>query len=100
MIFINEACKFANKSIPNLYCHGITETIIIAKVEAKIGNRIIQEAQKLSKKLSGGTGTPAKDALQKRMERLTKDFSEKFPNGEISVKELQTLKTDLNDIIN
>lgn len=70
-----------------------------AASKSSIGKGIINHLQEQVVKLGQGAGTPAKDAIRGRMERLLKDWKGRFPDGNIPISDLIELKKDLNQII-
>lgn len=67
----------------------------------KVGMAIHKVIDSTLKKLQSALGTPSKDALVKRLERLKNSWSstEALREGAIPIHELETLKRDLNQVI-
>jgi len=91
--------QHATDTYSSLY--GQAEKLLpdVAVIEQGIGRTIMRTVDDLVVKLGRGAGTPAKDTLRTRLTRLANDWKQRFPNGEIGVKDVIELKKDLNQII-
>lgn len=70
-----------------------------AVIDAGTGKKFYSMLDSTIKKLSGGSGNPAKDAVVARLTRLKNDWTKKYPNGDIPVRDLIEQKKDFNQII-
>lgn len=91
--------EHATSTYNSLYSQAESALPKTAAIEQGMGKVILNTVDDLVTKLGRGAGTPAKDALRSRLGRLATDWKQRFPNGEIGVRDLIELKKDLNQII-
>lgn len=95
---IEEGSENAYRSLYSQASKALPES---AHTSPKLGGAIHRVIDSTINKLKSALGTPSKDALLNRLTRLKDAWSStpQLRSGEIPIKELETLKQDLNQVI-